>query len=158
MQLFFNEAVDTISAKNFSHYTVNNNIGTPIDIVLYPNKREATLLFDSVFERNTYELSVQGLKNSNQKHIVPSPTVLNFTYNPLRIDSFRIFENKKILLSLNQNITNVNKNSFVLDNNFYNPDTIFFQNNAKNKLVLSFSQNFANTHYTLSIKNIATKR
>ena len=62
LSVYFNEFVDTASAKNIANYVIDNGIGTPIYISCNINDSISTLTFSSNFnETQTYSLSISNI-------------------------------------------------------------------------------------------------
>ena len=154
--LKFNEALDTLSAKNTSNYIVNNSIGNPQSAYLDANQAIVHLSFANSFvENQNYDINIQNIKDTSNN--ILTDTTTTFSYIAFRLKKQYVLNKNELFLEFSRNLDELSAaqiTNYAVNNAIANPQTAILQTET-NKVQLIFDTDFPeNTELNLHIENL----
>lgn len=157
LTISFNKAVAVGSAQTLENYFVNKGIGIPSLAAIGAEPNEVVLTLGTSLLNDSYEVSISNLTDESSTPLSPEPTVLAFSYLLLTITDISVTGEKTLQLTFNQAVDPSSAalvSNYSLNDAFGNPQTASVSE-ADDKIVeLTFSEDFFNFTYELTINGV----
>lgn len=157
LRVRFNKALDASTGGNISNYSVNNGLGSPSTATLEADPSSVLLTFSSPFVAGSYLLTLSDLLDAALVSLSPNPTQLNFSYQPLAIESVAAMGENQLTVVFNQAIDETsagNTSNFTVDDGFGNPVNALVPASDNKSVTLTFAENFLNYTYQLTVSGV----
>ena len=156
MLLSFNDDLNETSAKTQTNYTIDNGIGQPAGASLNEDRSQVTLtLSNPLFEGTTFELTLSNLENESGNSVFAGTEDFTFVI-PIVIDSAAPQSENRVLVLFNKPLNEAISEdvlNYSLSGGLGNPTSAALQEGSQS-VELTFSEDFANDSYVLTINNL----
>ena len=156
MLLTFNDDLDEASAETLTNYSIDNGIGQPAGVSLSEDASQVTLtLSNPLFEGITFELSLSGIENEIGNSIFTGSEEFTFVI-PVVIDSAAAQSESTLLVMFNKSLNETiaeDALNYSLSGGLGNPTDAVWQD-GNQSVALTFSQDFADDSYVLTINDL----
>jgi hypothetical protein len=157
LAISFNKAVAVEPAETPEKYTINNSVGVPTSAAIGTEPNKVVLTLGTILLNDSYEISISNLTDEASTALSPNPTVLAFSYLPLTITEVSVTGENTLQLTFNQAVdpgTAGLASNYSLNDGYDNPQTASVSEADDKVVELTFSEDFFNFTYELTVNGI----
>lgn len=154
----FNKPVATTPALTTANYIIDQGTGPPAQVAIGSQPHQVVLTLGTHLSAADYSLTIAGLTDAGAVPLSPDPSVLNFSYLPLGIESVAVTGENTLSLDFNQAVDEASATqpaNYLLDDAFGHPAIASLSAADASVVELTFAEAFLNHTYQLTVNDVA---